>query len=133
MFVLVTGAAGQLGLSLNHLVDQNSPNHQFIFATREELDLSDFKYVRNFIEKKQFDVIINCAAYTAVDKAESQKVEADLVNHLSVKNIAEIANDNCIKLINCYVDLRPEHDRVPHQSNGLLPFVEKSTSNSRQM
>ena len=104
MFVLVTGAAGQLGLSINHLVDQNSPNHQFIFATREELDLSDFKYVRNFIEKKQFDVIINCAAYTAVDKAESQKVEADLVNHLSVKNIAEIANDNCIKLIHISTD-----------------------------
>ena len=104
MFVLVTGAAGQLGLSLNHLVDQNSQNHQFIFATREELDLSDFKYVRNFIEKKQFDVIINCAAYTAVDKAESQKVEADLVNHLSVKNIAEIANDNCIKLIHISTD-----------------------------
>ena len=99
MFVLVTGAAGQLGLSLNHLVDQNRPNHQFIFATREQLDLSDFEFVRNFIEKKQFDVIINCAAYTSVDKAESQKVEADLVNHLSVKNIAEIANDNCIKLI----------------------------------
>ena len=56
MLVLVTGAAGQLGLSLNHLVDQNKSNHQFIFATREHLDLSDFKFIRNFIKKNQFDV-----------------------------------------------------------------------------
>jgi dTDP-4-dehydrorhamnose reductase len=104
MLALVTGAAGQLGLSLNHLVDQNKSNHQFIFATREHLDLSDFKFVRNFIEKNQFDVIINCAAYTSVDKAESEKEKADLVNHLSVKNIAEIANDNCIKLIHISTD-----------------------------
>ena len=48
MFVLVTGAAGQLGLSLNHLVDQNSPNHQFVFATREELDLSRLQKCSRF-------------------------------------------------------------------------------------
>ena len=104
MLVLVTGAAGQLGLSLNHLVDQNKSNHQFIFATREHLDLSDFKFIRNFIKKNQFDVIINCAAYTHVEKAESEKDKADLVNHLSVNNLAEIANDSGIKLIHISTD-----------------------------
>ena len=104
MLVLVTGAAGQLGLSLNHLVDQNKSNHQFIFATRELLDLSDFKFIRNFIKKNQFDVIINCAAYTHVEKAESEKDKADLVNHLSVNNLAEIANDSGIKLIHISTD-----------------------------
>jgi dTDP-4-dehydrorhamnose reductase len=104
MLVLVTGAAGQLGLSLNNLVHQKKINHQFIFATREHLDLSDFNYVRNFIEKNQFDVIINCAAYTSVDKAESEKEKADLVNHLSVKNLADIASNNRIKLIHISTD-----------------------------
>ena len=104
MFVLVTGANGQLGKSLNYLVNQNKLKHQFVFATREMLNLSNFKNVRRFIEKNQFDIIINCAAYTSVDKAENEKEQANLVNHLSVKNIAEIAKDNYIKLIHISTD-----------------------------
>jgi dTDP-4-dehydrorhamnose reductase len=104
MFVLVTGSNGQLGKSLNYLVNQNKLNQKFVFATREILDLSKFKNVRRFIEKNQFDTIINCAAYTAVDKAETEKEQANLVNHLAVKNIAEIAKDNSIKLIHISTD-----------------------------
>ena len=104
MIVLVTGANGQLGKSINRLVYQNKLNQQFVFTTREDLDLSNFKNVRNFIEKKQFDVIINCAAYTFVDKAETEKEEANLLNNLAVKNIAEIAKDNKIKLIHISTD-----------------------------
>ena len=104
MFVLVTGANGQLGKSINRLVYQNKLNQQFVFTTRQDLDLSNFKNVRNFIEKKQFDVIINCAAYTFVDKAETEKEEANLLNNLAVKNIAEIAKDNKIKLIHISTD-----------------------------
>ena len=104
MFVLVTGASGQLGKSLNRFVEQNLLNHQFVFATRERLDLSNFKNVRRFIEKNQFDIILNCAAYTSVDKAQTEKEQANLVNHLSVKNIAEVARDNYIKLIHISTD-----------------------------
>ena len=104
MFVLVTGASGQLGKSLNRFVENNILNHQFVFATREQLDLSNFKNVRRFIEKNQFDIIINCAAYTSVDKAQIEKEQANLVNHLSVKNIAEVARDNYIKLIHISTD-----------------------------
>jgi len=104
MFVLVTGAVGQLGKSLNRFVENNILNHQFVFATREQLDLSNFKNVRRFIEKNQFNIIINCAAYTSVDKAQIEKEQANLVNHLSVKNIAEVARDNYIKLIHISTD-----------------------------
>ena len=104
MFVLVTGASGQLGKSLNRFVENNILNHQFVFATREQLDLSNFKNVRRFIEKNQFNIIINCAAYTAVDNAETEKEQANLVNHLAVKNIAEVARDNYIKLIHISTD-----------------------------
>ena len=104
MFVLVTGTSGQLGKSLNRFVENNILNHQFVFATREQLDLSNFKNVRRFIEKNQFNIIINCAAYTSVDKAQIEKEQANLVNHLSVKNIAEVARDNHIKLIHISTD-----------------------------
>ena len=104
MFVLVTGANGQLGKSLNYLVDQNITDYRFVFATRDQLDLTDFQNIRRFIQKNQFDVIINCAAYTAVDKSETEKEQANLINHLAVKNIAEIARDNCIKLIHISTD-----------------------------
>ena len=59
MLVLVTGSNGQLGKSISDLVSQNNSNHDFVFATREKLDLSEFNNVRSYIEKNQFDIIIN--------------------------------------------------------------------------
>ena len=79
-------------------------NHELIFVTREQLDLSNFKNVRKFIEENKFDIIINCAAYTSVDKAETEKKQASLINHFSVYNLAEIARDNHIKLIHISTD-----------------------------
>jgi len=118
MFVLVTGANGQLGKTLNRLVNENKMEHRFIFATKDQLDLTDFQNIRSYIQKNQFDVIINCAAFTAVDKSEVEKNQANLVNHLSVKNIAEIARDNSIKLI---------HISTDYVFDGLKtePYIEK--------
>ena len=104
MLILVTGSNGQLGKSLKGLFSQGNSNHEFLFVTRGQLDLSKFGYVRNFIEKNQFDIIINCAAYTSVDKAEVEKKQANLINHIAVCNLAEIARDNHIKLIHISTD-----------------------------
>jgi len=104
MFILVTGSNGQLGRTIKDLFVQNNKNHEFVFATREELDLSNFDNVRSFIEINQFDIVINCAAYTSVDKAEVEKKQANLINHFSVLNLAEIARDNHIKLIHISTD-----------------------------
>ena len=104
MYVLVTGANGQLGRTLKSLIDNNNLDYQFFFATREHLDLANFKNTRIFIEKNQFDIIINCAAFTLVDKAETEKKQANVINHLSVRNIAQIAKDNSIKLIHISTD-----------------------------
>ena len=104
MLILVTGSNGQLGKSLKGLFSQGNSNHEFVFVTRGQLDLSNFGYVRNFIEKNQFDIIINCAAYTSVDKAEVEKKQANLINHFAVLNLAEIARDNHIKLIHISTD-----------------------------
>jgi len=126
MFVLVTGSNGQLGSSLNHLVDQNKTDYRFVFLTREQLDLTNFQNVRSFIEKNQFDVIINCAAYTAVDKSEVEKEQANLVNHLSVENIAEIARDNCIKLIHISTD-------YVFDGLKLKPYTEKDNTSPKNV
>ncbi len=85
--ILVTGKNGQLGQSLQKLVIQNSAlkiQHSFTFVGREQLDLAASKSVESFFVNDEYDVIINCAAYTAVDKAESEPDLADQINHLAV-------------------------------------------------
>jgi len=104
MFILVTGASGQLGRSIKSLVKKQKNSDSFVFVTRNQLDLSSFINIQNFFEKHTFDLIINCAAYTAVDKAESYKKETDMINHIAVRQIAEIARSNNTKLIHISTD-----------------------------
>jgi dTDP-4-dehydrorhamnose reductase len=104
MFILVTGASGQLGRSIKSLVEKNKINHSFIFISRDQLDLSYLKSIQSYFKDHKFDLIINCAAYTKVDKAELDEKQANLINHLAVKKIAEIAKYNNIKLIHISTD-----------------------------
>ena len=104
MFILVTGANGQLGKSIKSLVEQQKKSHSFVFVNREQLDLSSTSSIQNYFETHKFDLIINCAAYTAVDRAESYQEEADMINHIALKKIAEIAKSNNIKLIHISTD-----------------------------
>lgn len=122
--ILVTGSNGQLGQSLNAIVNQH-PNYQFTFAHRADLDLSDAQNISDFFQNKSFDLIINCAAHTAVDTAESEPELANQLNHLAVKQLAEIAQQNNMKLIHISTDYvfngrqyRPyiESDQVDPQS-----------------
>lgn len=101
--VLVTGLNGQLGQSINKLVDQY-PELTFTQTTRNELDLSQSQSIADYFADKSFDVIINCAAYTAVDKAESEPGLADQINHQAVKQLAEIAKQKDIVLIHISTD-----------------------------
>lgn len=101
--ILVTGGSGQLGQSLRILVGQY-PDCQFLFPSSQELDLSDSANIAAFFENKTFDLIINCAAHTAVDKAESEPELADQLNHLAVKQLAEIALHQQAKLIHLSTD-----------------------------
>lgn len=86
--ILVTGANGQLGRELN---DQNNqyPHHHFLFTGREELDITNENAIRTFFQKNEIDYCINCAAYTAVDKAESEEEAAYLANASGVQWLAE--------------------------------------------
>jgi len=108
MRILVTGKNGQLGKSIYKIVNTNNGenllSNEFIFVGRKELDLSIGNSINNYFDNNKFDVIINCAAYTAVDKAEEEQELANQVNHIVVKQLAEVAKKQKIKLIHISTD-----------------------------
>lgn len=113
--ILVTGANGQLGSELKDL-SSLYPKYNFIFTDVTELDICNHTAVKEFIFKKEINIIINCAAYTAVDKAEEQEDLANAINHLAVKNFASIAKEYNIKLIHISTDyVFDGTNHVPYQ------------------
>lgn len=86
MNILVTGANGQLGSEMRRL-GAVSPNN-YIFTDVAELDITDASAVMNAVKAASIDIIVNCAAYTNVDKAESDEATAKLINSTAVRNLA---------------------------------------------
>jgi len=105
MRILVIGKDGQLGMSIQSLVIGAEQDDNFVFVGREGLDLSNSNSIDHYFEvNDRFDAIINCAAYTAVDKAEDEPVLADQINHLAVAQLAQIAKTQQAKLIHISTD-----------------------------
>ena len=91
MKILVTGANGQLGMSLRRSfakAQNELKNPQVIFTDVEELDITDLAAVRRMVAQEQVDCIVNCAAYTNVDAAEDNPELAELLNAKAVENLA---------------------------------------------
>src|SRR5690606_14836396 len=101
--VLVTGANGQLGRSIQDLVCECLDIH-FTFTTSSELDITNAELVNSFFELGDYDYCINCAAYTAVDKAEIEIEKAFLVNGEAVKTLAESCKLFDVTLIHISTD-----------------------------
>lgn len=94
--ILVTGANGQLGQEIKELVDSNSTlakDFNFIFASRQALDIGDSLQTTDFFANNKIDFCINCAAYTAVDQAETDKENCYEINALAVELLAK----ECLK------------------------------------
>lgn len=85
--ILVTGANGQLGNELR-LMSKNYPQFSYIFTDIAELDICDKAAVEAFVENNKVDAIVNCAAFTAVDKAESEEAKAGMINSDAPANLA---------------------------------------------
>jgi dTDP-4-dehydrorhamnose reductase len=101
--LLVTGASGQLGRALKEEVGKHS-NIDFIFTSRSELDITNRDSVRDQVNVHKPSIIINTAAYTAVDMAESENTKAFLVNEKGVENIALACKERNIRLIHISTD-----------------------------
>ena len=101
--ILVTGANGQLGSELREL-SLFQDQYEWIFTDWQELDLSDLQNLADNITTISPDILINCAAYTAVDKAESEIELADVLNHQAVVIMAKWTFANNCKFIHVSTD-----------------------------
>ena len=111
MRILVTSKNGQLGRSIQKTVNadtkigNNQTPNEYIFVGREDLDLSSESSISHYFgNNDKFDLIINCAAFTQVDKAEQEEGLADKINHLAVKQLASIANKQQARLLHISTD-----------------------------
>jgi dTDP-4-dehydrorhamnose reductase len=101
--ILVTGASGQLGKCLQDVAEKY-PDYDFHFKTSKELDITTKEKISSLFEQEKFDYCINCAAYTAVDRAETDKENAFLVNAEAVKYLVESCKENKTILIHISTD-----------------------------
>lgn len=101
--ILVTGSNGQLGNEIRILAKEYS-EYNFLFTSRSELSIEEAESVKLFFQKNQIDFCINCAAYTAVDKAESQKDSAFQINANAVGELAKVCAEFGTKLIHISTD-----------------------------
>jgi len=118
--ILITGVNGQLGseiraLSLNY-------NYNYYFTTKDELDITNINEIEEFVQSHSITNIINCGAYTAVDKAESDIKIADKINHLGVKYLAQISKKYNISLIHISTD-------YVFDGKNYKPYIEDDKTN----
>ncbi len=119
MVVLVTGSAGQLGQSLQFIAPKY-PEAQFVFCSSNELDITNIENCRQVFSKHQPDYCINAAAYTAVDKAESESEKAHLINVVGAKNLAEVCQENDTVLLHISTDFVFDgNKKVPYNEQDL--------------
>ncbi|MEF3192071.1 MAG: dTDP-4-dehydrorhamnose reductase [Campylobacterales bacterium] len=100
--VLVTGARGQVGSEIKELA--SAYPYTFYFCDKDELDITNQQNLEAYVVANGINTIINCAAYTAVDRAEQEPELADQVNHHAVHNLAAIAKKHSIRLIHLSTD-----------------------------
>ena len=103
MKILITGAYGQLGNEIK-LQSKDYPGWQFVFTDVDSLDITDEEAVKQYFSANHFNFVINCAAYTAVDKAESDFDTAQKVNALAPKLLAKYSKSIGAKLIHVSTD-----------------------------
>ncbi|NOJ73718.1 dTDP-4-dehydrorhamnose reductase [Paenibacillus alvei] len=120
MKVLVTGAKGQLGADVVRLFSEKG--HDVIGMGRDQLDITDIKICNNIIMELRPEAIIHCAAYTAVDNAETDQDGAYLVNAIGTRNITIAAEK--IKAKMCYISTDYVFDGV-----STSPYYEYDNTN----
>ena len=120
MRILVTGSNGQLGQEFKNNVSNS--DHEFFFTDENELDITKKKEILDFVTIYKIELIINCAAYTNVNDAETNKRQAIKVNLYAVRNLVEVCEEKKIKMIHFSTD-------YVYNSDNLNPINEDSNIN----
>jgi len=103
MIIAVTGADGQIGSELQHISSEYD-DYTFHFLNREKLDITNQKKISKFFQDERPNILINCAAYTAVDKAEEEKEKAKDINTTSAGFLAKACLEHDCKMIHYSTD-----------------------------
>jgi dTDP-4-dehydrorhamnose reductase len=125
MNILVTGGQGQLGNSLKTIAkNQNKHNYIFSDIIGEDniIDICNINNIKNFINNNNIDYIVNCAAYTNVNKAETEKDLCFNINEIGIKNLSIVAKEYNIKVIHISTD-------YVFDGNSFLPYNENNNTN----
>ena len=120
MNILITGANGQLGNEMRVLSKENG-QHAYFFTDVQELDICDEQAVHGFVKDNRIDVIVNCAAYTAVDKAEDNQELCDKLNHVAPGYLAAAAEACGAALIQVSTD-------YVFDGTGHTPYTEEAAT-----
>ena len=112
MNILVTGANGQLGNEMQVLARENL-QHTYFFTDVQELDICDEQAVYAYVSEHKIDIIVNCAAYTAVDKAEDNVELCDKLNNIAPGYLARAAQANGAAMIQVSTDYTEEEPTCP--------------------
>lgn len=114
--ILITGSDGQLGSELNEM-RENLPGAKFIFTDIDTLDITDFNKLNSVINREKPRYILNCAGYTAVDKAETNEDRANQINGTAVSNIVKAISETDCRLIHISTDF-------VFDGNSKIPYTE---------
>ena len=120
MNILITGANGQLGNEIRRITEDGHNN--YIFTDVAELDITDLDAIRQLVIEKKVGLIVNCAAYTNVDKAEDDYDVANLINNQAVRNLAIIAKETRATLIHVSTD-------YVFNGESCIPYLETRGTN----
>ncbi|MFJ1377331.1 dTDP-4-dehydrorhamnose reductase [Capnocytophaga canimorsus] len=99
--ILVTGANGQLGSEIQNIQGKTK---NYFFTDASDLDITDRQAISDFVKKNNIQIVVNCAAYTNVDKAEDDIQTANLINNIAVGYLAEVCRENNASLIHISTD-----------------------------
>ncbi len=126
MNVLVTGSYGQLGSEIRAICQADGSGNRFIFTDIDTLDICDRVAVANFFDTKGIDIVVNCAAYTAVDRAETDVEMCRNINCAAVANIVNAAKTRNAKIIHISTD-------YVFDGQAYKPYVETDSINPRSV
>lgn len=124
--ILVTGSNGQLGSEIRRISANHENNFRFFFTDVAELDITDLQAIDSFIKENSINYIINCAAYTAVDKAEDDIDLCYKINRDAAANLGRAAVNNQVKVIHISTD-------YVYDGTANKPYIESDAVNPQSV